>query len=241
MSEVGMTGDGRRLQDEITETLRASRSAEADIIGTMPAEVRDGPGLDGGWSPKDIQAHLTGWKERQAERFAAARLGESVDGPLEDLDAINAELHAGRADWTWDQIADEAVQVTARLIAEIETTDLATLTGSPRLLGGSIGNGASHSMEHLARLARVTGTGDERVLSFAREIEAIIRASAFPDPDKATFIYNQACYHALAGRLDEARDLLPEAFSMRPDLVEWAQQDSDLAEIRDELAVLAAG
>jgi hypothetical protein len=235
-----MTGDGRRLQDDITQTLRASRSAEADIVGTLPAEVRDGPGLDGGWSPKDIQAHLTAWKERQAERFAAARLGESVDGPAEDVDAVNAELHASRADWTWDQIADEAEQISARLIAEIETTDLATLTGSPRLLGGSMGNGASHSLEHLARLARITGIGDERVQSFAREIEAIIRASAFPDADKGVFIYNQACFHALAGRLDEARGLLPEAFDLRPDLVEWAQQDSDLKALRDELAVLAA-
>lgn len=236
-----MTDDGRRLQDYITRTLRASRSAEADIIGAMPADVRDGQPIDGGWSPKDIQAHLTGWKERQAERFAAARLGELVDGPAEDLDAINAELHASRADWRWDQIADEAEQVTARLIAEIETTDLATLTGSPRLLGGSMGNGASHSMEHLARLARIAGVGGERVLSFARDLEATIRTSAFPDADKAIFIYNQACYHALAGRLDEARALLPEAFSLRPDLVEWAHQDSDLAKIRDELAALAAG
>jgi len=235
-----MSDEGRRLQDDITETLRATRSAEADIIATLPAEVRDGQRLDGGWSPKDIQGHLSAWKEIQAERYAAARLGDSVDGPPGDLDAINAELHASRADWTWDQIAAEAEQVTARLIAEIETTDLATLTGSPQLLGGSMGNGASHSMEHLARLARVTGIGDERVLSFAREIEAIIRASAFPDPDKATFIYNQACYHALAGRLDEARGLLPEAFNLRPDLVEWAQQDSDLEALRDELAVLAA-
>jgi hypothetical protein len=53
------------------------------------------------------------------------------------------------------------------------------------------------------------------------------------------FLYNQACFHELGGRLDEARALLPEAFRARPDLTEWAQQDSDLEALRGGLAALA--
>jgi hypothetical protein len=228
----------RRLQDDIVATLQAAREAERDIIGALPEEVRLAPGPDGGWTPKDIQAHLSLWKARQAERHAAARRGEAMAPPDEDLDAINAELHASRVDWGWEAIAAEADQVTDELVAEIQATDLEKLLGNKRLLGGTMGNGASHALEHLPALARAHDR-EERVLALAREIEDIIRGSAFPDTDKGVFLYNQACFHALGGRLDEARALLPDAFRVRPDLAQWAQQDSDLEALRAELRALA--
>jgi hypothetical protein len=206
----------------------------------LPEEVRLAPAPDGGWTPKDIQAHLTLWKARQAARHAAARSGEAGEPAAEeDLDAINAKLHASRADWSWEAIAAEAEQVTDQLIAEVESTDLETLLGNERLLGGTLGNGASHALEHLPALARAHGT-EERVLALSRDVEEIVRASAFPEQDKGAFLYNQACFHALGGRLDEARALLPAAFRLRPDLTEWAQQDSDLEALRGELGAFAA-
>lgn len=233
-------GNGeRRLQDDIAATLRAARAAELEVIGTLPAEVRLAPGPDGGWTPKDIQAHLTLWKAAQADRHLAARRGEPLEAPAEDIDAVNAGLYASRADWTWEAIAAEAEEVTQRLIDEILATDLEILLGNERLLGGTIGNGASHALEHLPALAREHGNED-RVIALSREVEGIIRGSAFPDPDKGAFLYNQACFHALGGRLDEARALLPEAFRLRPDLIEWAPQDSDLEALRDELPALSA-
>ena len=72
------------------------------------------------------------------------------------------------------------------------------------------------ALEHLPALALAHGK-EERVLALAREVEGIIRGSAFPDGDKGVFLYNQACFHALGGRLEEARALLPEAFRVRPD------------------------
>jgi len=235
-----MTDEGTRLQDDIVATLRAARAAERDVIAVLPEAVRLAPGPDGGWTPKDIQAHLTLWKARQAERHAAARRGEAIEAAAEeDLDALNAELHASRAGWSWEAIAAEADEVTDQLIGEVEATDLDILLTNERLLGGTMGNGASHALEHLPALARAHGT-EERVLALARDVERIVRASAFPDPDKGAFLYNQACYHALGGRLDEARALLPDAFRLRPDLTEWAQQDSDLEALRSELQALAA-
>ena len=231
--------DQRRLQDDIVATLVAARAAERDIIGSLPEQVRLAPGPDGGWTPKDIQAHLSLWKARQVARHAAARRGEEIEPPDEDLDATNAELYASRADWSWDAIAAEAEEVTDQLIAEIQATDLATLTGNERVLGGTMGNGSSHTLEHLPALAHAHGK-DERVMALAHEVEGIIRASGFPDSDKGVFLYNQACFHALAGRLDEARALLPEAFKSRPDLAEWAQKDTDLDALRDELPALAS-
>jgi hypothetical protein len=226
--------DQRRLQDDIVATLRAARQAERDIIGTLPAEVLLAPGPDGGWSPKDIQAHLTSWKARQAQRHAAAGRGDELPAADEDLDAINAELHAARADSSWASVEEEADHVTDELMAAIHATDLEILLGNERLLGGTMGNGASHALEHLPPLARAHGSA-QQVLTLAREVEEIVRASAFPDGDKGIFLYNQACFHALGGRLDLARSLLPEALTLSPDLTEWSREDPDLAALRDGL------
>ncbi|MGZ6214456.1 MAG: hypothetical protein ACXWMG_05845 [Candidatus Limnocylindria bacterium] len=43
----------------------------------------------------------------------------------------------------------------------------------------------------------------------------------------------------MAGRLDRARPLLPVAFRLRPDLVEFANEDPDLLELRDGLPTQA--
>src|SRR5687768_9743400 len=109
--------------DSLVAYLRSMREAERDIFGALDPAVRDRPLREGDWSPKDHQAHLTAWKARQANRYAGARQGEdpstAVDG---ETDVINAELQAARADWTWEAIAEEADEVSDRLIREVSTT-----------------------------------------------------------------------------------------------------------------------
>ena len=70
-------------------------------------------------------------------------------------------------------------------------------------------------------------------------MEQGLRTTDLPARDAGTAIYNLACYHALAGRLDLARQQLREAFAMRPDLAEFSLGDEDLVAIRAELPALA--
>ena len=46
-------------------------------------------------------------------------------------------------------------------------------------------------------------------------------------------LYNLACFYATTGQPDKALPLLPEALRLRPDLVEWSKEDSDLDTLRD--------
>src|SRR4051794_9166771 len=91
------------IRSGLVETLHASRDAEREIFGSIDSAVRDAPASDGGWSPKDVQAHLSAWRRRTVERLRAIR--EGTDEPTEvETDETNAIFHAERAGWSWDEV-----------------------------------------------------------------------------------------------------------------------------------------
>jgi hypothetical protein len=231
-----------QVVDSLVALLRVTREAERDIFGALDAEIRDRPMRPDDWSPKDHQAHLTAWKARQANRFSAARSGEEP-GQTDDgeTDAINAGLQAARADWTWDAINEEAEEVSERLVREISATSPETFARYDRLMGGTFGNGPFHAMQHFGWLEEADiGVDSARVAAFIEELRGVVDQGGLPAFDGGTALYNIACYHALGGRLDEARSLLREAFQMRPDLAEFSLEDTDLTALRGELEALAA-
>lgn len=235
--------DSQTLNATLVEMVRSMRRAERDIFGALDPGVRDAPIRPGDWSPKDHQAHLTAWKARQARRFDSAREGIEVPAITEgdETDAINAELHATRADWTWEAIVSEADEVSEQLVQAIEATDPQMIATSERLLGGTFGNGAFHAMSHFFWLIEAdVGIDTKRVDAFLDETLALVRGSAVPRDEVAAAVYNTACHYALRGQLDEARPLLREAFSLSPELIEWSRQDDDLQAMRDELGALAS-
>lgn len=234
-----MTED--RLRDDLAAMLTLTRDAERDLFGALAPELRDRPLRAGDWSPKDHQAHLTAWKARQADRFEAARTrGELPEWEGEE-DEINARLQSERADWAWEALVEEADAASRRLIDEVRAADPELVRTGDGLLDGTFGNGAFHAQQHfLWLLAADIGLDERRVMTFVNEVERLIRASELPDRDRGTAIYNSACFQALAGRLDRARELLREAFPLRADLLDWARQDADLAQLHGELDALAA-
>jgi tetratricopeptide (TPR) repeat protein len=70
---------------------------------------------------------------------------------------------------------------------------------------------------------------------YDRAIE-IVSAGFADHPDHASIHYQLACYHALAGRRDEAISHLKEAYARDPRTREWAADDRDLDSIRDAVA-----
>jgi hypothetical protein len=85
---------------ELIEDLRGEYKQWTDLLDQIGEERMDMPGLTEQWSVKDVVAHLTGWRWRTVDRFAAARRGEgepSMRWPsnLKTDDEINA--------WIYDQ------------------------------------------------------------------------------------------------------------------------------------------
>jgi hypothetical protein len=136
----------------------------------------------------------------------------------------------------------EADEVSERLEEEIRTAGSTRLVESGGLIGGIFGNGSSHAMTHFGWLVEADiGVDEARVAAFVDDQERLLNGDALPDFDRGVGLYNLACAHALAGRLDRARPLLRVAFGLRPDLAEFAKEDPDLVELRDELGALSGG
>lgn len=232
------------LTDDLAATIVATRRAERDLFGALHDESLHRPIREGDWNPKDHQAHLTAWKARQADRFSALREGREftpgLAGPEED--AINEELRAARATWSWDDVVAEADATAERLGGEIRQSDPEAIRASGRLIGGTFGNGVLHALTHLRWLREAGVPLDaDRLEAFATEAESLVGATTLPQSDRAAGLYDIACYRALTGGTDAARGLLRRAFALSPDLVAFSRTDSDLASLAGELDDLAAG
>jgi hypothetical protein len=237
MSDPSPTLD---LRAGLIDGLLAARAAEREILAALDPVERDAPAGDGGWSPKDIQAHLSAWRRHQAARFMALREGrEEPHLASTETDEANAVLHAERADWTWDQVLADADAATDDLIAEIRAASAETIADD-RIVGTTMGNGPEHDFAHLPPLAARAGLQD-RVTGLAEAVEASVRRGGWPPRSAAFARYNLACFHALAGRLEEARTLLRQALPGQEELQGIAPADDDLIALRDEISDLIAG
>jgi hypothetical protein len=223
------------IRTGLIDTLRASQSAERDVIGALDPRVRDSPAPDGGWGPKDTQAHLSAWRRRTVDRLRAIRDG--TDEPTEvETDETNAIFHAERAGWTWDQVLADANATTDDLVAEIEAATDETLA-LPRISGTIMGNGSEHTLTHLTPIAARAGL-ESRTLELADAITASIDRG-WPPRAAAFARYNLACFHALSGNLDVARSLLRQALPEDEQLRGYAPKDDDLIALRPELEALS--
>ena len=227
---------GDLLATSLVVQLRSMREAERDVFGALDPTVRDRPMRPGDWSPEDHQAHLTAWKAIQRDRIRAAAKGEALAADLRETDERNAELQATRADWSWADVVREADSVDEELQAEILAGGSALLVETEGMVGRIFGNSAPHALTHFAWLVDAgVGVDPARVAAFVDEHERQLEQTPLPDADRAIAVYNLACAHAVAGRLDRARPLLRVAFGLRPDLAEFAREDPDLVRLREEL------
>ena len=223
----------------LIDGLRAARATEREIFAALGAAERDRPAADGGWSAKDIQAHLSAWRGRQVERLAVLREGRDEPSPASiETDAINATLHAERADWAWERVAADAEASAEALVAEVEAASGETLMVD-RISGSIMGNGPEHTLTHVSTVAPRAGL-EARPPRLAETVSAILDRGGWPARAAAFARYNLACFHALGGRLDIARALLRQALPEQEELRTFAPDDDDLIALRAEIPSLMA-
>ena len=117
------------------------------------------PTLAGGWSGKDILAHIAFWEQRMLTILAAAERGEYTPPIMlvgESFDAVNAQQYAIAKDRSLSEIRAMARQSFTSVIATLERLtedDLFAPTGLARVRHEPIlplitGNTYEHYQEH---------------------------------------------------------------------------------------------
>jgi hypothetical protein len=130
----------------------------AAIDGLMPGEMT--APINGGWSAKDMLAHLTAWEELMLFDFKRAALGRIVANYCRGTDVWNPILQTGRDVFPLDQVLDELGETREAVMCALdEIADEGFISGD---VAGACQIMALHDWQHATDITnwRKRGTSD---------------------------------------------------------------------------------
>ncbi len=152
-------------KQEITASIREGMERVQRTFGSLSDEqlatkVHDG---EGGWTAKQILAHLAGRQAGYDRTIAMAESGGGMPATF-DLNAWNQQHVDARADRSRDELLAEFMAVHWALIDRVRTLPEETLaktiqrpTGAVALSDALRGSGGLHSVTHAAEVERALG------------------------------------------------------------------------------------
>jgi hypothetical protein len=222
------------LKRRLLQTLAASSERESELH-RLSAEPS--PADPAAWGAKDHVAHLAHWRRYAAQVLTAVRAGTPVPD-ADDIDTLNAAVHAANQGRSADDINEDALASYAELARAIDDgsdEDLLKARPGREMLAWEVvpPNGHLHLGDHLGmwHLAH----GDQVAADQAQRWMLELHEAAFTDPrSRAVGEYYLACYYAKQGRAADAMPHIKRSLELHPASKEWARTDKDLDRIRDE-------
>jgi hypothetical protein len=109
----------------LLQVLQRENAQWETLLDQIPTSKMDEPTVAGGWSIKDIVAHLTGWRQRTVTRLRAAAHGMAEPPPpwpahLKSDDEINAWIYDQNQNRSVDAVLANAQETFAQLVAAID-------------------------------------------------------------------------------------------------------------------------
>ncbi len=169
---------GPRSKAELLERMRAGREEWDALIAQIPDSARTEPALPGGWSVKDLIAHVAAYENWTAAQIRAANEGRApTDRELYgveempedpegwDLDRQNAAIYARYKEMPLAEVMTFSSQAFADLVAAVEAvsdedvarTGAQTWTGDTTLLELVPGQCYAHYEQHADELRSISG------------------------------------------------------------------------------------
>jgi hypothetical protein len=221
---------------------RIDQELEDFVSGLAPDEKAERGSIKK-WSAKDTLAHLAFWGAHFNQQVENALAGEKVPNAGDYYDLVNNGVLYDHLDQPFEDAFREEVEVYQRslqILEEIPADDLldpdkyAFLDGRS-LLDRALGTEGWHITHHISDYYAKHGQIDRAIQIQETYSEALQKFPSW----RANAVYNQACFYALNGMKDQAIEKLSFAFEQRTDLIEWSEQDPDLASIREDPEYLA--
>ncbi len=143
-------------KSELLERIRAGREEIAALWADLTPDEMQRPGMHGGWSVKDVVAHLIFWERRMLEHVPKLLAGFQF--PPMELDALNAQVYAENRDRPPDDLLAEFGDLFPAVIVGVEALSDADLARRVGALDGAAlwqyvaDNTCGHYEEHLPDL-----------------------------------------------------------------------------------------
>ena len=118
----------KMTKERILAKLRAEHDALLAVLAQVPTDQMAEPHFEGGWSVKDLLAHITFWERRPLDRIRATLHDETPPPfPPGSVDTINAQAYAASRDRPLADIEAEfhrTFQELLDLVAAMSQEDL---------------------------------------------------------------------------------------------------------------------
>lgn len=128
MADHSGSGTEPISKTQLLAEMQGEQAAWLALLDVIGEENMTQPEVAGGWSIKDIVAHITGWRRRTVLRFRAA-LDPTVDKtpywPAEldeddEVDEINAWIYRANRDRPLADVLNESRDVFQQLVAAVD-------------------------------------------------------------------------------------------------------------------------
>ena len=215
---------------DVRKALEAQREMEREFV----EKARKFETAPKGWPAALVMFHICMWRERMKNALTDVREGRVYTPGPENVDEANDAELAGGLGVALVDIAERSDILLASLIKLWEEVGerpfkwYSNNTTTQALLGNSYVHPRNHIVAYLTENGDLAGA--YRLLEDAA---SDMREVAAPPTTLGVALYNFACACATQDRVDEALELLVEAFPMRPDLKEHALADPDLEALHD--------
>ncbi len=119
------TMESNMSKAQLLDDLRGEEARWEALLQDIGEEHMTQPDVAGGWSIKDIVAHLTGWRRRTVARFQAELRHEPAPPPpwptdLQTDDEINAWIYAANRDLPLSEVLSDSRAVLRQLVATLD-------------------------------------------------------------------------------------------------------------------------
>jgi hypothetical protein len=233
------------VKSKLLDLLRMAYEEETNFNATLNDEERSVSGAADNWAIKDVIVHSSVWKVIMSERFIASMSG-STPLTYDDFDAENEKIYQSHREDSWESVVKFQEGAYHQLVEQVELASEDDLVDPDRfawlkgnsLLKRTFHNGYFHPLYHLALFSIERGEGERG----SQIMDDVTRNSLTLDesaPWQGQALYNLACFYALSGEKDKSLENLSQAFSLRPDMVEYSKEDADLESLWDEPGFLA--
>lgn len=216
--------------------MRMMEAGQEEILGfadRLSPEERNTSGTAENWAYRDILAHIGTWRLRNSQSISNRMSGQEPEPEIEEDDQ-NLKIFERHKNSSWEeirQLLDDSYQAFLSALELLDDESINSLEpeGRPlwrRLASDSLLHPNAHLRPELIKL------GDVEAATRMSEREAELAGQLDDSPEwKGTIQYNLACYYALMGDRETALKMLETALQLNPQLIDWSQQDSDLASL----------